>query len=155
MKVIVAIAAICFSIGAHATLINTSVGDFEITTVEITGSAGLTDFESQPWWDDEMLALEFAQAVAGEFINSFDTGGPAVGAFFAFTEFFAFGLPSTGFAVYNIDTETVGVSSIPTDLTATFAAANPVVSVITEPGSYLPLLLILGVIAWVRLKPHL
>ena len=56
-------AAMLLPVGANAVLIDTSIGEYEVTTVE-----GYSDslLRSQVWWENTALAEEFAALVGGE-----------------------------------------------------------------------------------------
>ncbi|MEM9317326.1 MAG: hypothetical protein AAGA95_22190, partial [Pseudomonadota bacterium] len=54
------LAAVCLPTGAQAIIISTSVGDYEISTVETDFSDYEDVFEMQVWWGDVALAEEFA-----------------------------------------------------------------------------------------------
>ncbi|MEL7449984.1 MAG: PEP-CTERM sorting domain-containing protein [Pseudomonadota bacterium] len=53
-------ATVCLPTSAHAVLISTSVGDYEVTTVVTDFSSYEDVFEMQVWWGDVALAEEFA-----------------------------------------------------------------------------------------------
>ena len=54
------VATICLPASAHAVIISTSIGDYEVSTVLTDFASYEAVFESQVWWEDVSLAEEFA-----------------------------------------------------------------------------------------------
>ncbi|MCB1760249.1 MAG: hypothetical protein KDI68_10790 [Gammaproteobacteria bacterium] len=83
-RLAILVGAFAFFSPANAVLINTSIGAFEVTA-----AAGLSidQLDEQPWWDDNILAREFAELVdlsLGTFVQPLSTG-VEVAPFFAIT----------------------------------------------------------------------
>ena len=76
MKKLLLILLIIVPFQAHAVLITTSIGDYEITTVEGTFTALSSTLLAQPWAESFSLAFEFAGLVQDSFgvVNVGDRG---------------------------------------------------------------------------------
>jgi hypothetical protein len=122
---------------AHAYFVSTTAGDFDVTRVDDTFNNFQATLQTQAWFGNRSLAIEFAGLLQDEF-------GLNTNATFAssgFSDFFVYELFIGGFRVVTWDADLSNVAGTGPDLAAfgdqiiSYAVATEVTTGLPEPGT--------------------
>jgi hypothetical protein len=115
---------------AHAIVVNSSVGSYDVSSTNVNGKDGILD--NQPWWGSSSLAQEFANLVRNAL------GYPNFGIY---SPFFAYQYNSPGSDDTRVSTWYIGgggqvaTGYVDEDNTFSYAVARRATAQVPEPGS--------------------
>ena len=133
---------------AHAILINSSAGAYDVTTITTTGLDPI--LADQVWWEKDALAVEFAELVNDDLgILNGAMEIKILGPYFA-VAIRSVVIIST--AAWNAETQSVSGGGPFQRLSEVYAVARPVPTGVPEPGTLDLLGAALLALCWIRVR---